>query len=52
MNEPHDLDSCTTWFEMAQLCIDSIRTVDMDTRIMWGAIIGVRLNVGLNLAIR
>ena len=36
MNEPHDLDSCTTWFEMAQLCIDSIRTVDMDTRIMVG----------------
>lgn len=36
MNEPHDLDPGTTWFEMAQLCIDSIREVDRDTRIMVG----------------
>lgn len=36
MNEPHDLDPGTTWFEMAQACINSIREVDMQTTIMVG----------------
>ncbi len=36
MNEPHDLDSGTSWFEMAQACIDSIRTVDTKNCIMLG----------------
>ena len=36
MNEPHDLDPGTTWFEMAQAMINSIRKVDNKTCIMVG----------------
>lgn len=36
MNEPHDLDESTTWFEMAQACIKSVREIDMKTTIIVG----------------
>lgn len=38
MNEPHDLDPGTSWFKMAQTCIDSIRKVDTKTCIMVGGV--------------
>ena len=36
MNEPHDLQADTPWFDMAQTAIDSIRTVDNKTAIFVG----------------
>ncbi len=36
MNEPHDLDSNTTWFEMAQAAINAIREVDKKNTIIVG----------------
>lgn len=36
MNEPYDLDESTTWFEMAQAAIVSIRKVDTDRTIIVG----------------
>lgn len=36
MNEPHDMGPGTTWFQIAQQCIDSIRTVDSKSCIMIG----------------
>lgn len=36
MNEPHDLPDSLAWFNMAQLAIDSIRTVDMENTIVVG----------------
>lgn len=36
MNEPHDLDSEISWFDMAQAAIDSIREVDTKTLIIVG----------------
>lgn len=36
MNEPHDLPEDAPWFAMAQIAIDSIRTVDMKTPILVG----------------
>lgn len=36
MNEPHDLPSGIKWFDMAQVAIDSIRTVDTETPIVVG----------------
>ena len=36
MNEPHDLPDSLSWFCMAQLAIDSIRTVDSENTIVVG----------------
>lgn len=36
MNEPHDLPDSLSWFNMAQLAIDSIRTVDTKNAIFVG----------------
>lgn len=36
MNEPHDPDQSTTWFEMAQACINAIREVDTEKTIIVG----------------
>lgn len=36
MNEPHDLPADAPWFNMAQIAIDSIRTVDMRHTIIVG----------------
>lgn len=36
MNEPYDLDESTSWFEMAQAAINSIREVDTEKTIIVG----------------
>ena len=50
MNEPHDLDSCTTWFEMAQLT-PFVRSIWI-LALWWGVTVGVLPSVGWSTAIR
>ncbi|MEO5587213.1 MAG: cellulase family glycosylhydrolase, partial [Novosphingobium sp.] len=33
MNEPHDMNGGTSWKQSAQMAVDAIRTVDMDSKI-------------------